>query len=216
MILNDCVLIYDDIISLEKQALLNKYFDENYDKFIYHSKSISLGEDIKPNSCLFPGWSVNINDKFKIDDIFFEIIKEIEKNAINKTNLQFIKNYRYKLNCFEPLSEIPPLSELYQNIHRDLDIEHLVILYYVNDSDGDTLLFKNKLGYTIGANTVVENQIKENNFSNLELIQKVTPKKGSVVIFDGNLLHCAGWPTIGKRFNVNYNVVVKKKQKNLI
>jgi len=216
MILNENILIYDDIIPLEKQNTIQQYFEENYKNFIYHKKSISLGETEVSEEYLFPGWSINVDKNFNLNKEIFDIVKEIEEITIKKSNFKMLKNYRYKFNCFEPLSKEPPLVELYKNIHRDHDIEHLVLLYYVNDSDGDTLLFKNKLGNDIKSNNEVENQIKTGEISNLELIHTITPKKGRIAVFDGNMLHCAGWPTKGKRFNINYNVVIQTQNKLLI
>ena len=53
-----------------------------------------------------------------------------------------------------------------------VNIKSKVILYYVNDSDGDTLFFDNK--------------------DKLNIIKRVSPKKGRVVHFDNNKLH-ASW-----------------------
>ena len=72
--------------------------------------------------------------------------------------------------------------------HTDLNIEHTVMIYYVNDADGDTILF-NDHG---------------------DVMQRVTPKKGRVLVFDGSILHGGGIPKKGPRCIVNYDVKVKK------
>ena len=61
--------------------------------------------------------------------------------------------------------------------------EHLGLIYYLNDSDGDTIFFAGD---------------KE--------LQRVTPKKGRIVLFDGNTLHAGGFPTDNPRCIVNYNL----------
>ena len=74
--------------------------------------------------------------------------------------------------------------------HIDLhNRKHLVSLYYVCDSDGDTIIYneREKLGtYTIK--------------------QKVTPKQGRMVLFDGGLYHTAEQPLNNVRCVVNYNL----------
>ena len=75
--------------------------------------------------------------------------------------------------------------------HIDLDEgeEHIVVLYYVIDSDGDTVIYnerKKSLTYTEK--------------------QRVTPKQGRVVIFEGGQYHTAEQPTKGTRCIVNYNL----------
>lgn len=73
--------------------------------------------------------------------------------------------------------------------------KHFVAIYYVNDSDGDTILF---------------------NKDNTEKI-RVTPKKGRFVVFDGDILHTGSHPIIStKRAVVNYNFSITQKTLELV
>ena len=67
--------------------------------------------------------------------------------------------------------------------------EHIVVLYYVVDSDGDTVIYNERTR----SNTYTEKQ-------------RVTPKQGRVVIFEGGQYHTAEQPTKGTRCIVNYNL----------
>lgn len=67
--------------------------------------------------------------------------------------------------------------------HTDRPEEHLGLIYYLNDSDGDTIFFEGD-----------------------SELQRVSPKKGRIVIFDGNTLHAGGFPTDNPRCIVNYNI----------
>ena len=60
--------------------------------------------------------------------------------------------------------------------HRDFYFKHHVFLYYINDSDGDTFLF---------------NEIDN---GDLEVVEKITPKKGRIICFDGKWLHASSLP----------------------
>jgi hypothetical protein len=72
--------------------------------------------------------------------------------------------------------------------HTDLPFDHMVVLYYVNDADGETVFFDD----------------------NNNIIQSVEPKKGRAVLFDGKILHGGGIPTKGPRCIVNYDIQVIK------
>ena len=75
--------------------------------------------------------------------------------------------------------------------HIDLDEgeRHIVVLYYVKDSDGDTIIYNERtLSYTYTEK------------------QRVTPKQGRVVIFDGGLYHTAQQCSKTPRCIVNYNL----------
>ena len=67
--------------------------------------------------------------------------------------------------------------------------KHLVALYYVCDSDGDTIIYNER----------VESE-------NYTIKQRVTPKQGRMVIFDGGLYHTAEQPLHSTRCVVNYNL----------
>ena len=81
-------------------------------------------------------------------------------------------------------------------IHVDLPSPHLICLYYVVDSDGDLLIFDRT------CNDVDQSEINRNPG---KILQRVQPKKGRVVIMDGNRYHCSSPPTVGPRININFN-----------
>mgnify|MGYP003119957353 CR=1 FL=1 len=75
--------------------------------------------------------------------------------------------------------------------HIDLNEgdRHIVVLYYVVSSDGDTVIY---------------NQRTESDVYTVK--QRVTPKQGRVVIFDGGLYHTAQQALKKIRCIVNYNL----------
>ena len=75
--------------------------------------------------------------------------------------------------------------------HIDLDegFEHTVVLYYVVSSDGDTVIY---------------NERTESDTYTVK--QKVTPKQGRVVIFDGGQYHTAQQCKDKIRCIANYNI----------
>ena len=84
--------------------------------------------------------------------------------------------------------------------HIDDPAPHTVLLYYINDSDGDTILYKeraNPLTYLAGDYP-----------DSFNIDVRVTPKKGRAVIFDGLQFHSVSSPkeTL-KRQIINVNVL---------
>ena len=72
--------------------------------------------------------------------------------------------------------------------HIDFPLPHTVVLYYLNDADGDTVFFD------AGGN----------------VIERVSPKKGRVLVFDGSLYHGGGIPKKGPRSVVNFDILTKE------
>lgn len=74
----------------------------------------------------------------------------------------------------------------YAKPHTDLNIPHWVVLYYVNDADGDTVFFDN----------------------NDQELFRVTPKKGRIVLFNGGIMHSGGIPKKFPRSVINFNIAI--------
>ena len=78
--------------------------------------------------------------------------------------------------------------------HIDIpEVDHIVALYYVMDSDGDTLIYN-------------ERELSET----YTVKQRVTPKQGRMVIFDGGYYHTAEQPSGSTRCIVNYDILANK------
>ena len=79
--------------------------------------------------------------------------------------------------------------------HTDLKLKSfMTAIYYVNDCDGDTVIF---------------NQKKYNEYEPLTVKQSVSPKQGRLVIFDGLRYHSAGNPSLRERTVININFIAK-------
>ena len=98
-----------------------------------------------------------------------------------------IKNI-YKTRSFLQFP-LPSSFSKKEIIHTDIDIPHMVCLYYVNDSDGDTVLYE-------------DDEKTE--------IKRVSPKKGRIVFFDGSIKHCGSYPTKTYRSIVNFDFLGEK------
>ena len=70
--------------------------------------------------------------------------------------------------------------------------KHLVCLYYVIDSDGDTIIYNERE--------------KDRPDGIYTIKERVTPKQGRAVLFDGWLMHTAEQPINNVRCIVNYNL----------
>jgi len=113
---------------------------------------------------------INDNEKEYISPYFSSFQPIFLKLKKYFGNYQLLRA-KINISCIE-------LSGKFQPPHFDLKYDdsspasHWVFLYYINDSDGDTLFFKN-----------------EN-----EVLERITPKENRAVLFDGSLLHAASNP----------------------
>ena len=99
----------------------------------------------------------------------------------SKSDMNPTQLFRVRFGLYVPEIDGP----LHHNMHVDMREPHTVCLYYVNDADGDTFFFD----------------------SNREIIERVTPKKGRMVVFDGSTFHASSAPSKNYRITLNMNYV---------
>ena len=117
----------------------------------YFAQDVSYNEGKQQRPALFHDFVLK---KYNINSDFFDMVKPIvkDKNVIQaRSILQLPLNKKL-------------LNKSFDTPHIDSKELHLVYLYYVVDSDGQTLFLKNK-----------------------KVIKKIKPKQGRLVIFNGNI-----------------------------
>jgi Rps23 Pro-64 3,4-dihydroxylase Tpa1-like proline 4-hydroxylase len=115
----------------------------------------------------------------------------------------FIPKFKEKLNLdvkdvyyARSFLQIPLEAKFHKernNVHVDIPQSHIAAVYYVTDSDGDTVLYDNRYG---------------ENVTTLKRHQTVTPKAGRMVFFDGSRYHCSSQPTESLRCIINMDLIV--------
>lgn len=120
---------------------------------------------------------------------YYEKILPITYFMNEYVNIEQIKRIRLALNT--------SIKESVQHFpHVDIKGPHKVLLYYVNDSDGDTFVYNEK--YENNKDHPLSFTIKE----------KISPKKNRAVIFDGLHYHSSSKPINNSaRFIVNIDFI---------
>ena len=170
-----------------------------YDFDWHYSPSTVDMNDLKPNTF----FDSNTVDSFQFCHLavayqqppskYWPMIAPLLFHMAASQGFKIDELWRCKINLTMPQSNIPKYS--YYPPHFDTYIEDeakiITALYYVNDSDGDTLFFE----------TPKTNRVEE-----LKIIDRVTPKKGTFVYFDNNTLHGGQLPVDSKtRCVINFN-----------
>jgi hypothetical protein len=79
-------------------------------------------------------------------------------------------------------------------IHINQETPHLVLLYYVNDSDGDTIIYDKTI-----EDTDYDFDMYPDERHEFKIVKKITPKRGRILLFDGRTYHASSSPTTGIR-----------------
>ena len=86
--------------------------------------------------------------------------------------------------------------------HTDTDQPHVSCIVYVNDSDGDTILF-DQMDDPFGE---VNQRITDIFTQEYSIAERIKPEKNKFVLFDGNRFHASSNPKINQyRIVLNFN-----------
>jgi len=131
-------------------------------------------------------------DDGQINSPFTERVRYYLDLFCERTGNYYEEVYRAKAN-FQP--RWTEDSDKYNTVHVDTPNPHHVLIYYVNDSDGDTFFFDRRHG---------EVWITDGNY---KVIDRVSPKKGRFVLFDGSIYHAGSNPReYDRRMVLNFDM----------
>lgn len=189
--INDIIVI-DNVIGLQHQELIKQrllsapwyYLDDvthpNAPDFVFENKTRQPG---------FVHWYKTPSNTHSE---LFDVVVPVALAACDRIDFS-IRNI-VEARSFLQMPSV--VVRDHNNVHTDYERPHLVCLYYVLDSDGDTFIF-NQTEEDISPEKV-------NNSDVLTLSQRVSPRQGRVVLFNGLKYHASSDPTKHTRLNINF------------
>ena len=190
--------VFDNLLS--KQEVLDIHGEFIHKSFPWHmvSGAVLVDEEYKIATSNLPNnVDTNTFEAFQFCHLFVDnnismsnksyVTDSILKKLSDKVDLsEYNYMHRIKANFQSRFLSGP---DCYNTPHYDSPDKHLVIIYYVNNSDGDTFIF-------------------ENDTYPLKVKQRVSPKAGRFLIFNGNQLHAGIHPKINDyRIVINFNLM---------
>ena len=186
------IKILDNIITKEEQEDFKNTLHGAKFNWFYIPDVTKLDNKQQQRPCLTHMYMKNGH----INSVWYDYVKKISDN-VNKKLKKKLRPVQVRSFLQLSLNKKFLGKEKIDTPHIDLDIPHTVYLYYVNDCDGDTVLYnyksKDKKDIPI--------------FEDIKELKRITPKQGRVVVFDGRYWHTAEQPTKGTRTIVNFDMV---------
>ena len=189
----DEIKVFDDIIDKKLQDKIEKKLLSDTFSW-YYCDDVSVKGNKHQQRPAFKHHCV-LNREIR-SNFHFEVMPIII-NSLKKVNYkspEFVKVIQGRSFLQVPLHM--PDADTVDTPHVDLTYPHLVVLYYVVDNEASTVIYENKF--------------KKGNIPTWEDLrekQRVTPKKGRVVVFNGEHWHTAEQPRKKTRCVINYDVI---------
>jgi hypothetical protein len=200
----DDIIVLDNIIPKNYQNEIENMM--TMPVFNWHfNKKISIGEhqdlpkilendsSVKESSAFvhrfFIDPEVSTNKQLVKSD-YCDFIRPIFHLVEDKTNIKINKVHRVR-GVF--VTKDITFKEKYNVPHVDSLTNHTVLIYYVNDNDGGTAIFKEKFSDNIS-------------FTSKKTLSKIVPaKKGRILLFNGLTYHTGIVPTDNHKILINVN-----------
>jgi len=180
------IKVFDNIINDFEQLIIKKH--------LYEACKWSFIEDVSLENNLHqrrPGFKIIFENNHSLSSYFETIIN----NTAKKIKLKNPELLEARSFLQLPLNK-KYVGEGVDTPHLDRTEPHLVFLYYVSNSDGDTIIYNYR--------SKDENDIPY--FEDVKELKRVTPKQGRVVVFNGLNWHTAEQPTKDIRCILNFNI----------
>ena len=182
----DDILEIEDIIPVDHQkhihdTMTSFNFPWAFNKNVVSDDKCFVNQKNNP-----PGFNHFFYENNTSTSSFFELVYPILLNLSSRNLVPFNRIIRMRGNL--TLSNQSIGIDKFMP-HIDSFFPHIVAIYYVNDSDGDTILFdQTNDDYDSGEKDI--NTIKHGEFT---IKRRVTPKQGKLLVFPGNRYHTASF-----------------------
>ena len=183
------ILIFDDVIDLEYQNIIKEillgdrqYKGYDFPWYLTHDVTKPAKADSQLRPAFFHGY---VDYPSELSSVFHDVFIRLIQNSCAKIDRKNVDVLQGRSFCQLPISSDKISVD---TPHIDIKEDHFVMLYYVCDSDGDTIIYNE--------------QIKSDNYT---VQKRITPKQGRVVLFDGSYYHTAEQPLNNIRCVVNYD-----------
>lgn len=190
----DDILIFDNVVSSVYQNFIQERIMDDRNFPWYYTPNITKRTSGENTLDLDnAGFGHTFYNKNGVQSKIYEFLLPLMYESCSKINFTPTKLHFGRI--FMTLTSNNTKHNLF---HVDLVIPHLVVLYYINDSTGPTIITNNTI-LDVDQDTI-------NNLEHIEVIKTIEPKKGRAVVFDGKYYHASTHPRAGRRCVINFDI----------
>ena len=182
------IIVIDDIIPKKYQdCIQDTFFGSNFSWFF--EPDITFVNKQIDNYGFHHTFQRNTGE---VNSEFLKFVMPLVFTGVDKLKV----DYTEVIQARAFLQTLREDKKLHNKPHVDLHYPHLVFLYYVNQTDGDTFIFEETSKDTF--NIKKDHQFK--------IKKRVSPKKGRGVFFNGESYHASSNPTGNPRCVINFDL----------
>lgn len=171
------IKVYDGLIPLSIQSfILNKVLSGSFPIY-FIERSTFKHQQLDENDFIFGKSLITEHPHTYPDPDVYSFLQVL---YIVAHHIKFYITDVYRLRYYH---QPPSIKPLLLQPHIDLEFPHFGCIYYINDSEGDTVFYND------------DKNIKKS----------ISPKQGRLVVFDGSIPHSSSRPAKTHRRILNFN-----------
>lgn len=197
--MNKDIIVIDNVIPVDYQNHIKNLLTGWEFGWVFNQQMVSPDDELQGENN-HAGFNHFFFEENQPKSQHFSLIYPLVLAITSNTNVPVNRLIRMRANLTLPNTT----SKLEWHMpHIDSFFEHYNAIYYVNDSDGDTVIFnETNDDYSSGQDDII--RIQQNNFT---VKEKIAPKQGRVVVFPGKYYHSSSWARTSKyRCVININL----------
>ncbi len=176
------IIEIDNFIPIDYQQHIETVMTGPEFSWVFNKNMVSGDDVFLNNENNHAGFNHYFFEHQKTQSNWFQLFYPLVLSITSKVEIPFNMLIRMRANLTLPAPE----SKLDWHMpHIDSFMPHYNAIYYVNDSDGDTVIFnETNDDYDSGQGDI--NAIKNNKFT---IKHRVQPRRGKLVVFPGKFYH---------------------------
>ena len=176
------IIEIEDVIPVDYQRHILQTMTSQEFSWILNTNMVSGDQWAADNPQNHVGFNHYFYEQGKYASQWFNLFYPLVLSITSQTKLQFNRLVRMRANLTLPNSSA---IEDYHMPHIDSFFPHMNAIYYVNNSDGDTVIFnETNENYSSGQDDIM--RIQSDKFT---IKKRITPKQGKILIFPGKYYH---------------------------
>lgn len=186
------ITVLDDVIPKSYQDYLEEFLLNNKNMSWNMVRNLASNKDSKELGSV--GFSIQCISNGEDHGMLAFVLRGLCHSIADKFNHKFSEIFVARAFLQTP-NGTPPKNRMF---HIDHPKPHWVLLYYVNDSEGPTIITKER--YPFSSNSLT-------GIAKAETLMEVEPKKGRAVLFHGSHFHDSSVPSKNLRCVINFNLI---------
>jgi hypothetical protein len=187
------VTVIDNFLDRSYFLYIKNHIESPYFEWFFQKDITNTGSD-KPSLYSYGFNHFAVDQRAHRDTTLSYILSGFYGKLVDTVQHPIIERCRVDMVTHSPENYVHP-------VHIDFEIPHIASVFYITDSDAETIIYDKK------CDTIEE--VNKLNSEDLTILKKVQPRENRLIFFDGRYVHTGSSPAkYRNRIIINTDLVM--------